>query len=37
VLVMAGADVKLAGTMQGKFNQIQGVMDNINVPSPNAS
>jgi len=37
VLVMAGASVKLASAMQGKFDQIQGVMDNINVPSPNAS
>jgi len=37
VLVMAGASVKLATVMQGKFGQIEGVMNGIDVPSPSGS
>jgi Flp pilus assembly pilin Flp len=34
VLVMAGAGVALAGTMKGKFEGIEGVMENVTVPDP---
>jgi Flp pilus assembly pilin Flp len=36
VLVMAGAGVALANTMDGKFDQIKGIMDGVTVPDPNA-
>jgi Flp pilus assembly pilin Flp len=34
VLVMAGAGVALANTMQGKFGEIEGVMEGVTVPNP---
>ena len=34
VLVMAGASVALAGTMQGKFGRIEEVVGGIDVPDP---
>jgi Flp pilus assembly pilin Flp len=36
VLVMAGAGVTLANTMDTKFGQIEGVMDGVTVPNPSA-
>jgi Flp pilus assembly pilin Flp len=34
VLVMAGAGVALANTMDTKFGQIEGAMENVTVPAP---
>lgn len=36
VLVMAGAGVALANTMDTKFGQIEGVMDGVTIPNPSA-